>query len=204
VPDPSPPAFVLASASPRRVELLGRVGLEPEVVPAAVDEAVLPGEPAVDYVVRVAADKAHAVAARRPGCAVLGADTAVVLDGEPLGKPVDDRHALELLERLAGRTHDVLSAVVVVGPDGIEHTAVARARVTFADVGRDELEWYVATGEPADKAGGYALQGAGALLVERLEGDPTTVIGLPLRTAVELLRLAGVDAPPSGPRPRPT
>lgn len=197
-PGPVPPELVLASASPRRAELLGRVGLSPVVAPADVDESVLPGESADDYVVRVAADKAHAVAAAHPGAVVLAADTAVVLDGEPLGKPADPADALDMLGRLAGRTHEVLSAVVVVDPDGIEHTALARASVTMAPSAHAELEWYVATGEPMDKAGAYAVQGLGAALVDRVDGDPTTVIGLPLRPTLELLRAAGVAWPPSG------
>jgi septum formation protein len=192
-----PPALVLASASPRRAELLGRVGLSPVVAPADVDESVLPGESADEYVVRVAADKAHAVARTHPGAVVLAADTAVVLDGVPLGKPVDPADALAMLGRLAGRTHEVLSAVVVVDPDGIEHTTLARALVTMAPSTPDELEWYVASGEPLDKAGAYGVQGLGAALVDRVEGDPTTVIGLPLRPALELLRTAGVTWPPT-------
>lgn len=187
-------SFVLASASPRRLELLRRVGFDPEVVPADADESVLPGETAEDYVLRVAADKARVVATRRD-TVVLAADTAVVLDGEALGKPVDTDHAVELLGRLRGRTHEVLSSVVVHVPGGVQHAALARAVVTVAAASDDELRWYVATGEPMDKAGGYGVQGIGAVLVERVEGDPTTVIGLPLRTAVELLALAGVDRP---------
>jgi septum formation protein len=195
---PDEPELVLASASPRRAELLERVGLTFRVVPADVDESVLPGETADDYVVRVAADKAAVVAARTLGAVVLAADTSVVLDGEVLGKPTDRRHALELLERLSGRNHRVLSAVVVVDPDGVVHTSLAGATVTMAQLGSDELAWYVDSGEPMDKAGAYAVQGRGAGLVERVEGDPTTVIGLPLRATLDLLRAAGVRWPPSG------
>ena len=194
-----PVPLVLASASPRRSELLDRVGLTHRIVPAAVDESVLPGEPADDYVVRVAADKAHSVAAAHPGTVVLAADTSVVLDGVPLGKPRDPADALAVLTRLAGRAHQVLSAVVVVDADGIEHTALARAVVTMAPAGAAELAWYVATGEPMDKAGAYGVQGIGAALVERVDGDPTTVIGLPLRATLELLRAAGVHWPPPPP-----
>jgi septum formation protein len=189
------PTLVLASASPRRAELLDRVGLAHRAVPADVDESVLPGERAEDYVVRVATDKAAAVAATTPDCVVLAADTAVVLDGEPLGKPADRDHALEMLGRLAGRSHRVLSAVVVVDPDGVVHTTLAGATVTMAPLGADELTWYVDSGEPMDKAGAYAVQGLGAALVDRVEGDPTTVIGLPLRATLDLLRAAGVPWP---------
>lgn len=192
--DPAP--VLLASASPRRRELLERVGLALEVVPADVDESPLPGESAEDYVVRVAADKAHAVHSSRRDRVVLAADTAVVLDGVPLGKPVDDEHALDLLERLAGRDHQVLTAVVVLDAGGIEQVTLARAGVSMVPSTDAERRWYVASGEPADKAGAYAVQGLGAALVEHVEGDPTTVIGLPLRATLELLRVAGVQWPP--------
>jgi septum formation protein len=191
--------LVLASASPRRAELLERVGLAPRIEPADVDESVLPGEEPRDYVVRVATDKAVAVAGRNPGAVVLGADTAVVADGVALGKPRDAAHAVELLSSLSGRSHQVLTAVVVVDADGIVHTDVASAAVTMATSSAEELAWYVGTGEPLDKAGAYAVQGIGAALVERVEGDPTTVIGLPLRATLDLLRASGIDWPPSGP-----
>ena len=188
--------LVLASASPRRAELLARTGLRYEVDAADVDERPLPGELAAEHVVRVATDKAHVVAARHPGSVVLAADTEVVLDGTALGKPADDRHASELLGRLAGRSHGVLSAVVIIAPDGVEHAELVRAEVTMHDADDELIAWYVGTGEPLDKAGAYGLQGIGALLVDRLDGDPTTVIGLPLRVTLDLLRLAGVRWPP--------
>jgi septum formation protein len=191
--------LVLASASPRRLELLERVGLHPTVVPPEVDETVLPGEPALDYVQRVAFDKAIAVAEGRAGAAiVLAADTSVVLDGEPLGKPLDATHARSTLVHLSGRTHEVLTAVTVVGPDRVA-SIHERAKVTFATLGAAELDWYVASGEPLDKAGSYALQGLGAAFVEHIEGDPTTVIGLPLRATLQLLRGAGVVWPGGDP-----
>lgn len=189
-----PPPLVLASASPRRAELLARVDLHPTVDPAAVDEAVLPDERPADYVLRVALDKAHAVAARHPGAVVLAADTAVVADGEPLGQPADEAAALAMLGALAGRSHQVLTAVVATR-DGIDHSLLARAEVTMAPSSEQERRWYVANGEPFGKAGAYAVQGAGAVLVERVEGDPTTVIGLPLRATVELLVALGVSWP---------
>lgn len=206
-----PPSLILASASPRRRELLGRLGLNPRIVPADIDESVLPGELAHDYVLRVAHDKAHAVRAlpgnnppeRAPNIrgVVLASDTAVVLgagtDAERiLGKPADGSEALRMLEELSGRTHEVLTSVVLLDPDGIEHSALARARVQIAPTDRRQREWYVATGEPLDCAGSYALQGIGAFMVERLEGDPTTVIGLPLSVTVELLAAAGLHWPP--------
>ena len=191
--------LVLASASPRRSELLARVGLTPAIDPPHVDETRLPGEDAEDYVLRVSADKARTVARHHPGAIVLAADTAVVLDGEPLGKPADADDALATLARLSGRAHEVLSAVVVVDPDGIEHATLARAAVRMAASEPAEREWYVATGEPMDKAGPYVVQGIGASLGEGIDGDPTTVIGLPLRATLDLLLAAGVDWPPAAP-----
>jgi len=197
VPDGHAAALVLASASPRRAELLGRLGLRPEVVAAEVDERWHPSEPAEHYVARVAAEKVGAVARARPDAVVIGADTAVILDGEPLGKPVDDDHARSMLRRLSGRTHIVLTAVAVARPGGGDAPSVAEdeAVVTMAGLTDAVIEWYVATGEPRDKAGGYALQGAGAVLVQRVEGDPTTVVGLPLRATALLLRAAGLTWP---------
>lgn len=186
--------LVLASASPRRAELLARIGLDPVVDPASADESLLPDESASDYVLRVAADKARVVAARHAGALVLGADTAVVLEGSVLGKPAGPEDAEGMLELLSGRTHDVLTAVVVTDGD-VQHSVLARATVTMAPTDDRERRWYVATGEPLDKAGGYAVQGIGAVLVDRLEGDPTTVIGLPLRSTVELLVTAGLSWP---------
>ena len=195
-PTPVTSSLVLASASPRRRELLARIGLEPEVLPAEVDESVRDGEAPAPYVERVARAKAEVVAARRPGAVVLAADTAVVLDGTALGKPVDRDDALVMLTRLSGRTHEVLTSVVVRSEGRVLHTTEV-ARVTMAVLGAAELHWYVDSGEPFDKAGGYALQGSGAVLVDRVEGDPTTVIGLPLRATVSLLRTAGLSWPGS-------
>jgi septum formation protein len=192
---------VLASSSPRRRELLGRLGLEPVVQASEIDERWHPSEPADRYVARLAEEKAVAVQeARRAGphapadgeVVVLGADTEVVLDGEPLGKPCDAEHARSMLRSLAGRSHQVLSAVTVLTTSGSALHLLDAASVTFAPLPEELVEWYVASGEPRGKAGGYALQGRGAALIERLEGDPTTVIGLPLRRTAELLERAGV------------
>lgn len=186
---------MLASSSPRRRELLARVGLVGEVVAADIDESVLGGEMAGDYVRRMAGTKAATVADRRPETVILAADTTVVLDGEILAKPIDDDDARGMLARLSGRTHEVLTAVSAVDRTGSMTTRVVAAGVTFATLTSAEIDWYVLTGEPVDKAGAYALQGQGAVLVERIEGDPTTVIGLPLRAAVSMLASAGVRAP---------
>lgn len=192
------PGLVLASASPRRSELLSRVGLQPEVLPADVDESPIDGETPAAHVERLARAKAMAVARMRPGRVVLAADTAVVLDDEVLGKPADPDDAAATLARLSGRTHQVVTAVCVVDVTGAASTVVESATVTFADLGPTEVERYVTTGEPLDKAGAYGLQGIGAALVTRLDGDPTTVIGLPLRATLELLRAAGVEDGLSG------
>lgn len=194
--------LVLASASPRRLELLLRVGLTPEVDPADVDESVVDGETAAEYVERVALDKARVVSLRHPDAIVLAADTSVVLGGDVLGKPDDADHALAMLRQLVGRSHTVMTAVVVMSPtpsngstDRVTYTTLERATVTMADASEAELHWYVDTGEPLDKAGSFALQGIGAALVERVEGDPTTVIGLPLRATLQALRTAGHQWP---------
>jgi septum formation protein len=191
-------AVVLASASPRRLELLGRVGLSPIVRPAHIDESMHPGERPHTYVTRMADEKATAVARSHPGSLTLGADTVVVLDGEVLGKPTDHDDALLTLERLAGRTHEVLTAVTVIDRNGRPSSLTEAAKVHMARSTPEQREWYVATGEPLDKAGSYAIQGRGAVMVERVDGDPTTVIGLPLRATLELLRSAGLDWPGHG------
>jgi septum formation protein len=184
------PTIVLASASPRRAELLRAAGFAIEVVPAEVDEAPIPGEAPDAYVARVARDKASAVACRKPGSLILGADTAVVLDGEILGKPAGDEDARRMLERLSGRTHDVMTGVTLL-LDGREFGAVQRTRVHFLPITADEIAWYIETGEPHDKAGAYAIQGLASRFVGRIEGSCSNVIGLPVATVYQLLREAG-------------
>lgn len=187
--------IVLASASPRRIDLLSGLGIVAEVVPADVDETNLPGESPHDYVMRVALDKAHAVVDSTSGAVVIAADTSVVVDGAILGKPVDTTDAVRMIRELSGLTHQVLTAVVVIDAGRIEHSVITSTEVTIAELTDDEIEWYVATGEPFGKAGAYAIQGIGGFLVESIDGDPSTVIGLPLRATVELLRAAGVGFP---------
>ena len=195
LPTPAPgPPLVLASASPRRSELLARVDLTFDVVAPDVDEAVLPGEDPDHYVARVAGAKADRVAGDRPGTVVLAADTAVVLDGVPLGKPADPHEAVRMLRGLAGRSHRVVTSVCVVDPRGGRHRCTETALVTMAALSDAEIAAYVDTGEPMGKAGAYAVQGRGAALVTRVEGDPTTVVGLPLRATLGLLRDAGIRA----------
>lgn len=185
------PRLVLASASPRRRELLGQLGLSFEVVPADVDESVQPGENPVAYVRRVAHDKAWAVALREPDAVVLAADTTVDLDGWILAKPDDEDHAREMLRALSGRTHRVHTCVVVRQAAEV-HDDVVTTFVTFTPITDEALAWYVATGEPLDVAGAYAIQGAGAVFVEHIRGSASNVVGLPLTETVRLLGQFGV------------
>ena len=191
-----PPRLVLASQSPRRRELLAQLGFALEVRPAHTDERVHAGEAAREYVLRVAREKARAV----PGDVVLGADTAVVLDGEVLGKPRDPADARRMLRALSGTRHDVLTAVCVRrGAIRLELDAVVATAVRFAPLPPAAIEWYVATGEPLDKAGAYAIQGAGGAFVLGVEGSVSNVVGLPLAETAALLARAGLELPWSAP-----
>lgn len=187
-------SFVLASSSPRRRLLLSLAGFEFEVAVPAVDEARFAKEAPEDYVCRIALAKARAVAAAQPaGALVLGCDTTVVLDGAVLGKPVDESHAVEMLLSLAGKTHVVYTGfALVVAGDHEEEIGIEAARVTMRAVSPAEAAAYVATGEPLDKAGAYALQGRGGGFVETVDGLRSTVIGLPLERIVDLLIRNGV------------
>ncbi len=187
----------LASASPRRQELLRQLCLDFEVIHSRVDEVPQPGERPADYVLRVARDKARHVARRvqERGLAphpVLGADTEVVLDDDILGKPRDRAHGLDMLRRLSGRAHDVLSGLCVAHA-GREYTALNVSRVTFRPLTDAEITAYWDTGEPADKAGGYAVQGLAAAFIERIEGSYSGIMGLPLYELTQLLHQAGVN-----------
>jgi septum formation protein len=182
--------LILASASPRRAELLAAAGFVFEVAPQEVDEAVRVGETPEAYVVRVAWEKVHS-ACRKSGSVVLGADTAVVIDGEVLGKPRDDRDAADMLKRLSGRTHDVLTGVAVGGDQLLSD--VARTAVRFLPLTDEEIAWYVASGEPRDKAGAYAIQGLASRFVDHIEGSYSNVVGLPIALVCRLLRRLGVD-----------
>jgi septum formation protein len=188
------PLLVLASGSPRRSELLGRVVAEFRVDPPDVDESPLPFEDPSGYVARLALEKARAVAARWPGAFVLGSDTTISLDGKIVGKPEGEADARRILQRLSGRTHEVLTGVALVVPPlpggqaEEPRVLVERAEVTFQHLGPGEVDAYVAGGEPMGKAGAYAIQGDGATLVERVDGDRTAVIGLPVDRTRLLLR----------------
>lgn len=179
----------LASSSPRRRELLTQIGLPFHIVPASIDETPETGESAVAYVERLARGKAlaglHFLAQRADVC-VLGADTAVVLDGRILGKPVDRADALAMLQALSGREHEVLTAVAVANRDRCEARVVS-SRVMFRTVSMEEAQRYWETGEPQDKAGGYAIQGLAAVFVSRVEGSYSAVVGLPLCETAALL-----------------
>jgi septum formation protein len=188
--------LVLASSSPRRQELLRRLGVFFEVATAGIDEVQHPGEPPIDLVQRLARQKAQAVAARFPGRPVLGADTIVVLDGEVLGKPVDGDEATTMLRRLRGRPHTVWSAVYTCHPAlGRTAAALNETTVWMRAYSDGEIAAYVASGDPLDKAGGYAIQHAGFAPVERLDGCYSGVMGFPLGEVVSTLRTIGVDVP---------
>jgi len=189
--------LLLASASPRRLDLLRGAGLEPIVAPVPVDEAVLPGEPAGRMVTRLAEAKGRAAARReiRAGnWLVLAADTAVVIEGSALGKPADAEMAVEMLERLRGKTHEVLTGVFLLRSDDGRHTtAVETTRVSFLDYDEATLRSYVASGEPMDKAGGYGIQGAGKRLVRHVDGSWSNVVGLPVERLSEWLARIGLS-----------
>jgi septum formation protein len=182
---------ILASASPRRRELLALVGIPHEVRPADIDESVLPGEAPAPHAERLARAKAHALAVGHPDIVVIAADTIVVVDGDILGKPRDAAHAAEMLRRLSGREHTVFTAIAVAREARTE-SAVESVRVTFRPLRDAEIAAYIATSEPMDKAGAYGIQGYGATIVERVDGDYFSVMGLGLRRLVELLERVGV------------
>lgn len=190
-PGPRPARVVLASASPRRRDLLGRLGIDPEVRPAHVDETPRPGEPPSDLVVRLARAKAQGIEAD-PADLVVAADTVVTVGTRVLGKPADRAEAAAMLASLSGREHHVVTGVAV-RHRGIVHADLETTRVAFRDLDHGEIAWYVATGEADDKAGAYGLQGAGAVLVREIRGSDTNVIGLPLVLLVTLARHLGVD-----------
>ena len=191
-PSAPAPRLILASASPRRAALLEAAGVAFDVVPADVDEALLPGEAPTAHVERLAGAKAAAVARRHPGRPVLGADTVVVVDGEVLGKPADAADAARMLRQLAGRAHEVLTGVALIWPAGQARTRVERTTVEVAPLDDAEIAWYVASGEGADKAGAYGVQGLASRFVTRVSGSYSAVVGLPVAAVHALLREAGL------------
>lgn len=182
--------LVLASSSPRRAELLRAAGIDFTIRSADIDESIRPNEPPRDYVVRLSREKAHAVV--RGDELALGADTTVVIDGESAGKPADVEEAGRMLRALSGRWHEVLTGVTLTRGDRIV-SAVSSTRVKFAELSGAEIEWYVSTGEPMDKAGAYAIQGHASLFIERIEGSYSNVVGLPMQLTYELARRMGVE-----------
>jgi septum formation protein len=190
--------LILASGSPRRRELLAAMGWSFLVRPVELDESPFPGEDAAAYVGRLALAKARAAAelaaSEAPGVLVLGADTVVALECELFGKPKDPVDARRMLRRLSGRRHQVLTGVALLDGER-EWLEVARTTVEIAPLSEQEIELYVATGEPLDKAGAYAVQGRGALFVSALEGNYSNVVGLPLPVVYRLLLAAGGPGP---------
>ena len=188
--------LVLASGSPRRRELLADLGLEFDVHPSTLDEPQPQlGEHPVDYALRMAELKTRDVAERFPGVTVLGADTIVVLEEEIMGKPKDAEDALGMLTRLSGRTHQVVTGFTIVLPDGETVSQSVSTDVDMRVSGEAELKSYIATGEPMDKAGAYAIQGIGTFLVTAIRGSYTNVVGLPLARVLEVLASRGAIAP---------
>jgi septum formation protein len=183
--------IVLASASPRRALLLRALGIPFRVVVSEVDERVFDGEVPAVAAERLAQEKARAVAARERAAPVLAADTLVVLQQQLLGKPGSNEQAAEMLRSLRGRTHEVLTGVCVIHGD-LLLSGVERTQVSLAEMSDEEVAWYVATGEPLDKAGAYHVDGRGALFVEAVHGSPSNVAGLPVRLVLRLLREAGL------------
>lgn len=191
---PAASLLILASASPRRRELLQQAGVAFTVIPSNAAENVLPGEAPPDYALRVAETKAREVAKLHPGSWVIGADTIVVIDTEILGKPRDHSDGQRMLRLLSGRIHAVMTAFVLINRNGQTETRqVVTTTVTFKSLSDAQIQEYLNTGEPFDKAGAYAVQGIGAALVERVEGSYSNVVGLPIDEVMAALRAAGVN-----------
>jgi septum formation protein len=180
------PRLILASASPRRYELLAQAGFLFEVIPADIDETHLTNEDPMDYVRRLALEKARAVAALHPASIVLGADTTVVLEGEILNKPTDIADAERMLRSLSDRTHQVHTAIAVATSTG-HHAHVETTSVCFASIPEAELTYYLATRDSLDKAGAYGIQGYAARWIKRIQGDFFNVVGLPIAATIKML-----------------
>jgi septum formation protein len=188
----SEPRIILASQSPRRADLLKMLGLSFESRPADIDETWRGGEEPGPHAERLAREKAQSIAGREPGAVVIGSDTVVILDGAVLGKPCDPADAVRMLMELQGREHEVATGIAVcIGSSVLSD--VERVRVRFRPFDEVTAAAYTATGEPMDKAGAYGIQGYGATLVERIEGDYFAVMGLPIRRLIALLQGAGLE-----------
>jgi septum formation protein len=206
------PELILASSSPRRQELLREIGIPFQAHAANINEDQSAGETPIAYALRLAREKAQAIAAQYPQSYVLGADTIVVIDGEVLGKPVDHADAARILRRLSGRSHEVTTAVSLIAPSTISHstapsrtiapftvaqgtlaeTRASTTKVYFREIAEAEIQEYVAGGEPMDKAGAYAIQGGASRWTDRIEGEFSNVVGLPLSLVTEMLKIAGL------------
>lgn len=190
--NPARDKIVLASASPRRVELLGSAGVTFTVVPSGIPEEALPNELPEDHVLRLAREKALDVAKRVDGRFFIGADTVVVCDGEIMGKPKDSADAARMLRKLAGIGHSVITGFAIYDKQRKDAIAAAvKTRVSFKQLRDEEIQAYIATGCPFDKAGAYAIQGGAGYMVERIDGSYSNVVGLPLCEVVEALRRIG-------------
>jgi septum formation protein len=188
--------LILASASPRRQQFLRDLGLDFICVPAAIDEIPYSGEEPAAFARRMAAEKAEAVAAQHPASWVIGADTVVTFDGQIIGKPADEAHALEILRALRGRTHQVITGLALFcQQEGCSDILAETSEVTFACFPDEALAAYIRTGEPLDKAGAYGIQAGGAFLAESVRGSCSNVIGLPLSTCVALFLRRGIITP---------
>jgi len=186
--------FILASASPRRRELLASIGLAFDVKPSNVPEVRQEGEAPEEYVARLSRDKANALAAQHPDEWIIAADTTVLLGDELLEKPADAQDAARMLATIAGKTHIVYTGVTLENASrGYRDTRVAESEVRMLPLTSTDIEWYVRTGEPLDKAGAYAVQGIGAMFIDSIHGSYTNVVGLPLATLFQMLRKAGID-----------
>lgn len=181
------PKIILASASPRRAEILRTVGWPFEALPVDIDETRRAGENAVDYVQRLAREKGTAAAVRKPASMIIAADTTVTIDDHILEKPTDESDAVRMLQLLNNRWHRVLTGIAIINPE-TSRTIVAHeeTEVRFAAMSDEEIDWYVRTGEPMDKAGAYAIQGLGARFIAEIKGDFFNVVGLPVRLVYEM------------------
>jgi septum formation protein len=186
------PELILASSSPRRQELLREIGIPFRVHAANINEEQITGEAPSAYALRLAREKAEAVAVQYPQSCVLGADTIVVVDGEVLGKPKDRGDAVRMLRLLSGRGHEVTTAVSVVAPGTLAETRASTTKVYFRKLTEDEIQQYVAGGEPMDKAGAYAIQGGASRWTDRIEGEFSNVVGLPLSLVTDMLITNGL------------
>lgn len=186
-------SVVLASASPRRKELLSLIIDDFEVIVSDAEEVLRENCDIQQEILRFAKEKAVDVLQKTQGnCCVIGSDTMVILEGRPMGKPKDKEQAYEMLKALSGNTHEVMTAVCVVCSDGLEANEIIKTQVTFNDMTHEEIEGYIATGEPMDKAGAYGIQGKGAPFIKGIEGDYYSVMGLPVSTLYGMLKELGI------------